>query len=514
MHTENPVPLSRTQKSIYAMYQNPITLTQWLISRYTLQESLLGALWLWNTNSVWRCWIQSASKLGRLPTGSQKKKTVRKKIILQNIFSAFKPCSNCGGAPISVHSRADSMKTRLSEIQPPIHQAYSLTSVNCSIEKSQCDILALLFDYGADINEYSNYLIRFAAMMGHASLLRLTLKIIGILKDDAATNLSDLHLVTAAEANAENTNVVPTPAALRLTRDSMRAAPYVLKLLKDSIEAKNVMMTFECIQTGILGVLHANTWERVLVDAFKCGDVNIMSLLIDGGPPPSVDTCLSVIQLLSVYQWFGRDRKQQYSQMARFLLYSIDAVNIDDNSKELLVLRICELGDISMIQFCHGRQWNLQGEMSSNLTAATLHGHYPMAVFLVKEARVNPNIFTSSNKSIFILTTFNFLLLGFAFITSLFALANGIYCDLAFSKAGALQMFGIWVGKDFCYAVDGIANASDKGWIFYIVPTMVFGLVLFILHRAMPLRPMLRGIWLCKREIRLQRRISAAGHNP
>ncbi|KAI8915579.1 hypothetical protein EDD86DRAFT_523 [Gorgonomyces haynaldii] len=479
---ENPIPLSLTQRSVYYLWKSPVGKAKWLVQRYSLDEAILGALWVWNSNPVWRSWLQEASKQQRF--SETKRSKLSEDMKSRNILEAFKPCRRCRGTQIQTHARAESMRSRVEEIQEPLkhYTMRDFESIDCPIEQLQWQVLVILFDYGADAHTHGNFLIRFAAMSGHAALLGLILKRMGYI---------------ANTEQVENVQDTSDPEAPRVSR-------HVLRLLRDSIDKKNIMMVYQCIRTGILMQATDDDIHGLIHRALKSGDLNAMTLLLDAGPPPTPIVTIEALQYVSACKWVGFDRDKRYTRMARFLFFKMDLDHLEEHHRAELLWRICELGDVTMASVCHQKNWNMDGFNHGNVLSAVLYGHYPLAKFLLLDCGCSPRIFGNGNIVVILIGLFNHLVLGFSLISCLTAMIDSMVCQYGFGLEGNIQMFFFATAESgWC----GTTGNHDNSWSFYIIPILMFAGVYTLVARTMPLVPLVRGIALCLRQAHRTRRV-------
>jgi hypothetical protein len=226
----NPVPLARTSKRLYILFKHPVTLANWLAINY--DNPILAALSLWSKDITFRKCINLEAPFNQTRGNAQNSS------IAVNMFRNIKPCEICHGTQINLYSRCSSFESRALEIRPFLtacNDKFTLFSnINCPFERLQWQIILLLLEkYEVNFSENSNRLIRFAALSRHMGLLGLILTKMG---RNEVSNRNDM-----------------------------------IFLFTDAIEARNIMVTYECIQNGILEEIGNDSLDKIIRTAMCAG---------------------------------------------------------------------------------------------------------------------------------------------------------------------------------------------------------------------------------------------------
>jgi hypothetical protein len=435
-----------------------------LIEQYTLERAVLSALYLWNSSVAWRKWLLAQRYLPEVHD-----------YLSRNMFDEIKPCHTCSGTSAHVFSRELSMTARLGDIEPFLSAASKkctvFSNMNCPLERQQWQILMLLTDtYGADFDTYSNLVIRFAALSRHIGLLGLVLEKLGKTTERRSADVLNLFA-----------------------------------MLTQAIRARNIMVIYECITTGMLHDLATEHWDVCLKCSFQSGDLNVVTLIIDAGPPPTPEFAVWALQYTGFAKWMFWDSDAQYTIMTRFIIYSLPN-DLEDEVKHQIAYRACELGDVEIVRHLHERRWNVEGQNASSLLSSVLYGHRQQLKYLLNDVRVNPNLFRDGNTAIIMVALFNHLGLGYTFLTAIVAFISEVYCETQ-GLSGSVGLFGLMqTTSAFCYR----SSYGSTLWYYSIVAVFVFGFIYLCFYRCIPLFSMIHCTLICKKRHAIQRRVSAS----
>lgn len=451
---ENPVPLSRTNSRLYNLFKHPVTKAEWLAENFK-KNPILGALSLWNRKSVaWKKYLAS----GKL------------EYYHRNMFDDIKPCEVCKGTSIHLHSRCSSFEARVNDLQPFLSEVtgrYStVANLGCEFERQQWEIILLLTETRrASFKDNSNIIIRFAALSRHMGLLGLVIEKLGSNVNSTSSNVNNM-----------------------------------LDILFQAIEARNIMVVYECISSGILQKVTSNHYDKIIKLAVYTRDLNILCIILDAGPYTSCEIVLWVFQYASAYKWMYNDAKKLSLTMARYILHKLRP-NVPDEEQQLIILKACEIGDVTIAKSIHSRAWELDGINGSSIFSTVINGHLDLLKFLLLEVRLNSNVFRRGDIIVIGITMFNHFCLFYALISSTISLICELYCETK-GLSGSFQMFGFMQANNICYYTN-----SPLGWWFNFIPFVIFSLVYTLFYKSVPLLSLLKCIYLCNEDIRRRRSI-------
>jgi hypothetical protein len=201
---------------------------------------------------------------------------------------------------------------------------------------------------------------------------------------------------------------------------------------------------------------------------------------------------------------------KKYTKMTRFIIQNLDDAAVDEDYRDLIIVKACELGDVTIFEILDERRWNIMGQNGSSIFSAVISGHINLLRFLLEKRHRTPIPFQTPNLFFVFVTCLNHLFLGFALITSFISMLAEIYCHSK-NMSGSFQIFAIMQEKNsVCYYSKqqyGVYLFSFNSRQYNIISFMIFSITYGLYYRFVPFFPIMFGMYLCTKEYFTRRRI-------